>query len=381
VRVMFNKLFFSAIFIFVLSLFVTPIVNAQTTAELHNDYQGTYRARVLEIVSSEIQDNPFTNLKTLSQKIKAKVLDGPKKGLVIETEDDFLKLEKGDVFYFNYNKYIDGTEGYDITNIDRRGALFLLLLVFVAVILLFGRWQGLRSLLALFGSFAVIAYVLLPGILHGWNPLLASFLVAGGILFMAIFFTHGFNRESVVAYSGTMLAVALSGLFALFAVHITSLTGFASDESTYLNINTGGTLNFTALLLGAFIIGFLGVLDDIAITQAAVVTELFNSNHKISRSEVYKRAMRVGREHVGALVNTLVLAYTGASLPLLLYFKLGNSTFDTTVNMELFATEVVRTIVGSVGLVLTVPIVTLLAVRYLKGYKPKHEHNHSHGHV
>jgi len=380
-RIMFNKLFFSAVFVFVLSLFVTPIANAQTTAELHNDYQGTYRAEVLEIVSSEMQDDPLSNLKTLSQKIKAKVLDGPQKGLVIETEDDFLHLEKGDVFYFNYNKYIDGTESYDITNIDRRGALLLLGFLFVAVILLFGRWQGLRSLLALFGSFAIIAYVLLPGILNGWNPLLASFIVASGILFMAIFFTHGFNRESVVAYSGTMLAVALSGLFALFAVHITSLTGFASDESTYLNINTGGTLNFTALLLGAFIIGFLGVLDDIAITQAAVVTELFNSNHKISRREVYRRAMRVGREHVGALVNTLVLAYTGASLPLLLYFKLGNSTFDTTVNMELFATEVVRTIVGSIGLVLTVPIVTLLAVRYLKGYKPKGENSHSHGHV
>lgn len=100
---------------------------------------------------------------------------------------------------------------------------------------------------------------------------------------MAIFFTHGFNKESVVAFSGTMLAVLLSGLFALFAVNITSLSGFATEESVFLNMDASVTINFTALLLGAFIIGFLGVLDDIAITQAAVVSELFNSNKNISR--------------------------------------------------------------------------------------------------
>lgn len=238
----------------------------------------------------------------------------------------------------------------------------------------------MRSFVALAGSFCAIIFVLLPGILNGWNPLLASLLVAGGILFLAIFFTHGFNRESTVAYAGTMIAVALSGLFAVFAVHITDLSGFASDETVYLNFSTGGTLNFTALLLGAFIIGFLGVLDDIAVTQSAVVSELFRSNPNLTRKEVYKRAMRVGSEHVGALVNTLVLAYTGASLPLLLYFSIGSTSFTTTVNLEIFATEIVRTIVGSTGLILTVPIVTFLAVTYLKGYKSEHSHTHGHLH-
>jgi uncharacterized membrane protein len=227
-------------------------------------------------------------------------------------------------------------------------------------------------------SFVTILFILIPGILNGWNPLFASFLVAGGILFAAIFFTHGFNRESTVAYTGTMLAVIITGLFAIFAVHITKLTGFAAEESVYLNFNTGGTLNFTALLLGAFIIGFLGVLDDIAVTQAAVVTELYDTNPNISGTEVYKRAMRIGREHVGALVNTLVLAYTGASLPLMLYFKLSPTGFGTTANLEIVATEIVRIIVGSIGLILTVPIVTLLAVKFLKGYQSKHTHHHHH---
>ncbi|MEX0932460.1 MAG: YibE/F family protein [Parcubacteria group bacterium] len=364
--------------LFLSVVFLGPtVVSAQ---ELHNDYQGTYRGKVVEVLDEEMRRIPGTDTEHLYQSIRAEILNGPKEGEVVTIENDYLELDKGDKFYFIYNIYIDGSESYGIINIDRKDSLLFLAIIFVGMVVVFGGWQGVRSLVALAGSFLVILYVLLPGILNGWNPLLASFLVAGGILFLAIFFTHGFNRESLVAYGGTMVAVALAGLFAVFAVHITDLSGFASDETVYLNFNTSGTLNFTALLLGAFIIGFLGVLDDIAVTQSAIVSELYSSNPDMSRGEAYKRAMRVGREHVGALVNTLVLAYTGASLPLLLYFKLGPSSFATTINLEIFATEIVRIIVGSAGLILTVPIVTLLAVRYLKGYKSKHGHSHGHSH-
>jgi uncharacterized membrane protein len=147
-----------------------------------------------------------------------------------------------------------------------------------------------------------------------------------------------------------------------------------------LNFNTDGVLDFTGLLLGAIIVGVLGVLDDIAVTQAAVVAELYSSNKSLSLREVYRRALRVGREHVGALVNTLVLAYAGASLPLLMYFYLAPVGFWSLINSELFATEIIRAVVGSIGLILTVPIVTGLAVWYLKDYESKHSHGHSHGH-
>lgn len=361
---------------FILTAVIMPLfVSAQ---ELHNDYQGTYRGKVLEILDEEIRELPGLGTEQLFQTIQAEVLDGPKKGEIITIENDYFELNTRDKFYFNYNVYVDGRESFGIINIDRKDSLLFLAIIFVAIIIAFGRWQGVRSLIALFGSFLAIIFILLPGILNGWNPLLASILVAAGILFLAIFFTHGFNRESAVAYGGTIIAVILTGLFAVFAVHITNLSGFASDETVYLNFSTGGNLNFTALLLGAFIIGFLGVLDDIAVTQAALVSELFGSNPNMGRGEAYRRAMRVGREHVGALVNTLVLAYTGASLPLLLYFKLGPASFVSTINLEIFATEIVRIIVGSAGLILTVPIVTLLAVKYLKGYKSKHNHGHTH---
>jgi uncharacterized membrane protein len=348
--------------------------------EVHNEYQGTWRGEVVEVLSQESIIIPGTETESTVQTINFEIIDGPQEGDFVTIENDYLVLEAGDSFYFNHNVYIDGSVSYAVTNIDRRGALTFFILLFVVVVVAFGGWQGVRSLVALGGSFVAIFYVLLPGLVAGYNPLLLSMLVASGVLFAAIFFTHGFNRESVVAYGGTMLAVLLTSVVALFAVFETDLTGFVSDESVFLNFATDGVLDFTGLLLGAIIIGVLGVLDDIAVTQAAVVTELFQSNKSLTRKQVYQKAVRVGKEHVSALVNTLVLAYVGASLPLLMYFHLSPLSFWSLVNSELFATEIIRAIVGSIGLIMTVPIVTGLAVYYLRGYTPTHSHSHSHSH-
>lgn len=362
----------------------TFIPTALFAQEVYDPYQGTYRAKVVDIIDEEFRELPGLDTPHLFQTLEVTILNGPQEGSTVTTSNDYLKLETGDKFFFNYDVDVDGTERYTVVNRDRRGALVWLFILFVAVIIFFARWQGVRSLIALGLSFLAIIYVLIPGILNGWNPLFASFLVAAGILFAAIYFTHGFNRESTVAYTGTMLAVVITGVIAIISVNITDLSGFTGDETTYLNFNTQGLINFQSLLLGAIIIGILGVLDDIAVTQAAVVTELYNSNNSITPKEVYARAMRVGREHVGALVNTLVLAYTGVSLPLVLYFSMSPAGFGSIVNLEIFATEIVRMIISSIGLVLTVPIVTGLAVIYLKDYKPKHTHKpacaHGHSH-
>ncbi|MEZ4114187.1 MAG: YibE/F family protein [Candidatus Paceibacterota bacterium] len=356
---LFKKISKSVILLFVIFISFSPIkIQAQDTENSPEIWKAKVE-KVLEERTEQILDTVYPQ-----QTLRSEILNGPQKGEIIEIENDFQKLKTGDRFYFRKNILGEEEVSYIVTDVVRQGPIILLLAIFVIIIVIFGRWQGVRSLVALAASFLAIMLILIPGILNGWNPLFAGFLVAGAILFAAIFFTHGFNRESAVAYSGTMIAVIISGLFAIFAVYITKLTGFSAEESVYLNMNTGGTINFIALLLGAFIIGFLGVLDDIAITQSAVVTELYNINPGIKRKEVYARAMRVGREHVGALVNTLVLAYTGASLPLLLYFNLSSTSLFMTINLEIFATEIVRIIVGSIGLILTVPIVTLLAVKY-----------------
>lgn len=361
-----------ATYLLLILLCITPFVSsAQETTPA-----PLFKAEVTSVISEDMQIIFDAEYKI--QMLEARILSDGRKDEIITFTNDFQPMEVGQKFFVREDIIGDNESTYTVTHLDRSGALIFLLFIFIIAVISFGGWQGVRSLIALGVSFLAITSVLLPGILNGWNPLLASFFVAGTILFAAIFFTHGFNRESAVAYSGTMIAVGLAGIFAVFAVTITNLSGFAADEALTVNLDTGGTINFTALLLGAFIIGFLGVLDDIAVTQAAIVTELFKSNPQLSQTAVFKKAMRVGREHVGALVNTLVLAYTGASLPLLLYIRLTPTSWDILINIELFATEIVRVIVGSLGLILTVPLVTLLAVRYLKGYESKGGHTHHH---
>lgn len=354
--------------------------------ELHNEDRGVYRAEVVEVISEERGRIPGTDIEQTYQTIRAELLEGPQRGDIVTIENDYLQLKAGDRFYANHAVLLDGSDRYGVIGVDRLNSLYMLAGFFVLAVILFGGWQGVRSLIALGGSFAAIFYVLIPGLLAGYSPLMISFTVAAIILAAAIFFTHGVNRESAVAFSGTMLAVFCTGIFAVIAVSLTQLTGFAAEESVYLNINTGGALDFTGLLLGAIIIGVLGVLDDIAITQAAIVGELYNSKLDMSKFEAYRRAIRVGREHVGALVNTLVLAYTGAALPLLLLFRVSDAPAMSVLNMEIVATELVRTIIGSIGLILAVPLVTALAVWFLHGHThdrsgAAHTHGHAHGGV
>lgn len=362
---------------FILTIFFPLVSNAQAT--IIQDKVEIVKARVVEVLKQEKKEIPGTDVQGIFQTISVEVLEGKKKGEIIIVENDFLVLEKGDRFFLHHSiDGLDGREMYSVRDIDRRGAMLFFITLFIAVVLMFSGKQGIRSLIGLAGSFFVILYVLVPSLLNGYPPVLTSIAIASVILFFAIFFTHGFNRISTVAFSGTVIAVIFTGVLAYLGVTFAHLTGFASDEAVYLNFNTRGTLDFTGLLLGGIMIGVLGVLDDIAVTQAAVVSELYSSASHLSRKEIYTKALRVGKEHVGALVNTLALAYTGASLPLILLFSTSDSSISSILNQEIFATEIIRTVVGSIGLILTVPITTLLAVYFLKEYKGKHLHLHHH---
>lgn len=372
-------------------LFIMILMPATIVAQSHasSQMQGQetvqnvveiIRARVVEVMGQERRQVPGTDVQSVYQTIKAEILEGDQQGVVITIENDFLVLKKGDAFFLRHSvDGLDGKELYAVRDIDRRGVIAGFVVLFAVVIVVFSGKQGVRSLVSLAGSLFVILYVLVPSLLRGYPPVYMSIAVATVILFFAIYFTHGFNKESTVAFMGTVAAVVLTGILAYLGVTMARLSGFASDEVAYLNFSTRGMLDLAGLLLGGIMIGVLGVLDDIAVTQAAVVSEIYNSAPHLSRADVYRKALRVGREHVGALVNTLALAYTGASLPLLLLFSTSDSSLASIINQEVFATEIIRTVIGSIGLILTVPITTLLAVYMLKGYK-SHHHVHSHTH-
>jgi uncharacterized membrane protein len=264
--------------------------------------------------------------------------------------------------------------------------LFALGLLFcLAVLWLSGFVRGLRSLLSLALSFAAIIFLLIPALLKGYSPALVSLVIAGLILSVSLFLTHGFKPRVVITFFGTFGAVFITCLVSWVSVIWMRFTGIADDTSVYLNFATDGTLDLGGILLGGIIIGLLGVLDDVSITQASVVEELKSANPAFGFRDLYSRALNVGRDHVGSLVNTLALAYAGTSLPLLLYYSFSTAPFLVTANQEVIAAEIVRILVGSIGLILTVPITTALAAWYFKDRavvlaEESGHHNHHHGH-
>lgn len=347
---------------------------------LHQDEQAVWRAKVVEIADEKIETVPGFDITTRTQTVTAELVNGDREGELVTFRNDFSQLKEGDRFFLVYTKTVDGFERYAVQEVDRTIPLAVLVLVFVGAVLLLSGWQGVRSLVSLVVSVGVVVFVLLPLLLAGYPLVPTTILVAGGILVIAIVATHGWNMRSAVALAGTWIAVALTGVLSKVFVASTSLTGFSSDESVFLNVSTNGTLDFTGLLLAAIIIGVIGVLDDIAITQVAVVRELWEHDNTINPRELYRKALRVGKEHVGALVNTLVFAYVGASLPLLLLFFGTSASAITLINQEVLTTEIVRTIVGSIGLILTVPITTALAVWLRKRLPSGGGHGHGHHH-
>ena len=182
------------------------------------------------------------------------------------------------------------------------------------------------------------------------------------MIILGSYITHGFNKVTTSAVIGMVVTILFTGLLALISIHGAKLSGFSNEEAVYLNMNTNGSIDFAGLLLGGIIIGLLGVLYDAAIGQAVAVDELHQVGPHLSRTVIFRRALRIGREHIGALVNILAIAYVGASLPLPLLFYQSGADFSLTINSEIFATEIVRAMVGSIGLILAVPITTLIAV-------------------
>jgi len=241
--------------------------------------------------------------------------------------------------------------------------LFLAVLLFVVVAVIFGRIRGLTSLVGLAISVGVLGWFVVPQILKGSDPLFVCFIGAAVIALTSLYLAHGFNKRTTIALAGTMSTLAVATLLSVLFVSAAKLVGLATDESFYLEIAKNIDLNLRGLLLGGIIIGALGVLDDVTIGQAVTVYELKDANPGFDFKELYRRGMSVGREHIASLINTLFLAYAGVALPVILYLSAFQSQLPLwlTINGESIAEEIIRTVVGSIGIILAVPITTLLA--------------------
>lgn len=275
---------------------------------------------------------------------------------------------------------INGERQFFLSDIVRRTALIWLGALFVILVWLFGGWRSLRSFAGMVASLFVIFFYILPRILAGDSPV--STALIGSLVIMALTFIlgHGWHKKTFAAFIGTCGSLLFTAILAWIFGAYAHLTGLADEEMFYL-ISDYPTLNTSGILLAAIIIGTLGILDDITIAQASAVFELRGANPRWSAVELYRSACRIGADHIAAAVNTLILAYAGTALPLLLLFAGGSSTESwwIFINREAIATEIVRTLVGSIGLLAAVPLTTWIASLMAVNTNPSqigHEHHH-----
>jgi len=254
-----------------------------------------------------------------------------------------------------------GGQQYYIDGQVRKDGLLGLAILFVLVVILVGRVWGALSLLGLVISFLLIFKLIIPLIFKGVDPVLAVVLGSTLVLPVTFYVSHGFNKKTHVGIIASFLGLILTGLLAVYAVGSVHLTGFASEEAGFLQVETAGGINVQALLLAGIVIGLLGVLDDITIGQASTVEQLKKANPKLSFWQLFTQGMKVGQDHISSMVNTLILVYAGSALPLFLLFFDNNKSFLEVIEVEPVAEEIVRMLVSSIGLILVAPLATLLA--------------------
>lgn len=357
------------------SLLVAPTTYAQTTTT--PDYQPDqyFRGTVTSIIREEANKEENTAI----QHVEVKFDEVPGKSVYkevlnmadlnigrqrVSVGDDIVVIKvpgsaDGDVYYVS--------DHYRLPNI-----VWFTVIFFVLVVAL-GGWRGFTSIAGLLGSIAVLGGFIIPLIVGGHSPLLV--VTAGSILivFISMFFAHGFNRATLMAISSTGITLILSSILAYLAVHLTDLSGTGTEEAIYVQFGKTGVLDLRGILLAGIIIGAVGVLDDITTAQTASVRELHDTKPDISFHELFARVMRIGREHIASLVNTLVLAYAGASFPLfLLFYSSHEQPLWSIINSQQIAEELVRTLVGSTALVLAVPISSAIAAYFYTGQHKKH---------
>lgn len=256
--------------------------------------------------------------------------------------------------------YEPSTDFYFYADVDRRGALWVLAGLFAVFVLVLGRFRGLRSLISMALTGLVLVGFVAPSILDGHAPLLVAVVAASVIAFAGFYLTHGPGPETTIALAGTLGSLGLTlGISALF-FGAARFTGVATEEGAILSFVSGG-IDLSSLLLAGAMIGTLGALDDVTITQAVAVGELRRADPTMAVPKLIAAGLRVGRAHIASTINTLLLAYVGAAMPLLLLFAVSDQSWGMVANSELIAVEIARTLCGSIGLVAAVPLVTALA--------------------
>jgi uncharacterized membrane protein len=355
-----------AVVIFVL---LAAIADRQTptdrTSNLAPGESEIFRARVVEVLEEgTIEQGEFSQQ---YQRLRLRIVEGPLKDQEVDVEQGLLGFTNhsrlfgvGDQVLVEHTRTVEGADLFVITDFVRTAPLLWLTLLFVAATLLLSGWQGVRSLVGMAISLAVIIGFIVPQILAGRDPVFVAILGSVVMMGISLYLVYGWQGKTHVAVAGLFVSLVLTGALAVLFVRWTRLSGFGAEEAGFLQL-AGVQLNTQGLLLAGIIIGTLGALDDIAIGQSSSIFELSKANPSLGWRVLFQHGMAIGRDHIAAMVNTLLLAYVGAALPLVLMFSVFPESLGVSLNREIITEEIVRTLVGSLGLLAGVPLTSLIA--------------------
>ena len=314
-------------------------------------------------ISSEVE---------ICRNVTVVVREGPESGSLVvlpevntSFDPTFPQLAAGDNVILGFDPV---TNSYYYQDRDRMSSLWWLILLFAVTVICLARVRGLLALFAMGGTVLMLVKFIAPSVLDGNDPVLVCVVAAAAIAYFSLYFTHGFSLMTTVALAGTLIALGLTLGISWIFFELAKFSGYSSEEAFVLPF-LAESLDVRGLLLGGTIIAALGALDDVTVTQAATVLELSARNNELSTRQLMISGLRVGREHIASTVNTLLLAYAGSSIPLLLLFAVSEQSLGDVANSELIAIELVRTLCGSIGLVAALPITTYLAALLMRADK------------
>jgi uncharacterized membrane protein len=351
-----KKIFYiQSIILFFLALFFLP-------SSIHAQEEYTYyRAIVEQIVSVEEVELEGIDEIQINKVLKLNIPENNEKvEIQIAGLKDFIKQDykEGDRVLVSKS---ETTDTYSIVSYDRQNVLIILFAIFLTLAFIVSSKKTFGAILGLVFSFFVIFSFLIPQILNGASPVFISIVASAFIIPVSFYLSHGFNKKTSIAILSTIIALAITGFLALIFMQLSRITGEGSEEVMLINTFINSSIKIEGLLLAGVIIGTLGVLDDITISQAAIVEQIAEVGEKLSVKEVFVRAMKVGKDHMASMINTLVLVYTGASMPLLIIFVNADLPLNYILSIETVSMEIVRTLVGTIGLITAIPITTFLA--------------------
>jgi len=327
--------------------------------------EETLEARVIEVIKEETITDEYGVYEY--QNLELLVTKGSLVGENINIENGEMALANskkykiGDRLLVGFVKDIDGADYFYIMDYYRSDSMLKLFIIFVILAVLIAGWKGASSIVGMGLSFVVIFKFILPRILDGADPIFVSVLGTCLIIPISFYMSHGFSKKTTVAIVGTIISLIITGILAGVFVDVLKISGFASEEAGFLSVAMGGKINMKGILIAGMVVSALGILDDITISQASIAYQLKKTNPELSWQELNKQAMDIGRDHIASMINSLILVYAGASMPLLLLFVNNPHPFGEVINYEIVADEIVRTMVGSIGLILAVPITTMVA--------------------